>query len=371
MRWKIIFVNGGIVVVLTLLTFFLLRTSIAKVVANPAEQRRHLERAIQSGDAQLTLDSLQMERWLERRTREEAVKDVYEAGTASAREDAATAKANRLRDRAVAEPQFARMAPVMVLFVDSQGVGIGRNASELMRGDPVGKAYPALQDVLQTGNTRSDIWAEAERHEQMFVSYAPVRDDEGEIVGAVVVGAPLNDERLTRTSERTSGRSLALVVGDSNAPIAQGGPERSGYEANSVKQAVSEARNGKLAFAGQEVRGNLFAAAPLQGYGAGKAVLVGSIPASQVASVNSLLWPIFAIGALGLLLVAAGGVLLGNYISRPIAEVEEGLLLVMNGQTDLRFELEHEELGGLTSRINGLLNTVFGVDESGEEEQSS
>lgn len=367
MRWKIIFVNGGIVMVLTLLTFFLLKTAVGNVVANPTEQRRKLERAIQSADAQLTLDALRMERWLERRTREEEVIDVFGAGTAAARQDAATSQANRMRDRAVGESQFARMAPVMVLFVDSDGVGIGRNASELMRGDPVGRAYPALQDVLRTGNTTSDIWANPKRQEQMFVSYAPVRDNEGEIVGAVVVGAPLNDERLTRTSEMTSGRSLALVVGESKTPIAQGGPDRNGFDAEPVKQMVAEAREGGLTFVGGTIAGNLFAAAPLQGYGAGKAVLVGSVPASQVANVDALLWPVFAVGALGLLLVLVGGVVLGNYISKPVGEIEEGLLLVMNGQTDLRFELEHDELGGLTSRINGLLNTVFGVDENGEE----
>jgi len=55
--------------------------------------------------------------------------------------------------------------------------------------------------------------------------------------------------------------------------------------------------------------------------------------------------------------------MLGNYVSRPIAELEEGLLLVINGQRDLRFDLEHDELGGLTSRINALLGSLLGVPE--------
>jgi nitrogen fixation/metabolism regulation signal transduction histidine kinase len=76
---------------------------------------------------------------------------------------------------------------------------------------------------------------------------------------------------------------------------------------------------------------------------------------------------VFAVGMLGLFLVVTGGFLLGNYISRPIAEIEEGLLLVINGQQDLRFELEHEELGGLTSRINSLLNSLLGVKEGDDQ----
>ena len=63
--------------------------------------------------------------------------------------------------------------------------------------------------------------------------------------------------------------------------------------------------------------------------------------------------------------------MLGNYISQPISEVEEGLLQIINGKTDLRFELEHEELGGLISRINSLLNALMGVPETDEEGRTS
>ncbi len=72
-----------------------------------------------------------------------------------------------------------------------------------------------------------------------------------------------------------------------------------------------------------------------------------------------------------ILLVIAGGVVLGNYISQPISEVEEGLLQIINGKTDLRFQLEHEELGGLIFRINSLLNALMGVPETDEEGRTS
>jgi len=62
---------------------------------------------------------------------------------------------------------------------------------------------------------------------------------------------------------------------------------------------------------------------------------------------------------LGVLLVLVGGVLLGNYISGPISELEDGLLAIINGNSELRFQLEHEELGGLVFRINSLLNALM------------
>ena len=64
-----------------------------------------------------------------------------------------------------------------------------------------------------------------------------------------------------------------------------------------------------------------------------------------------------------------GGFLLGNYLSRPIEELEEGLLAILNGKTDLRFEIEHAELGGLVFRLNSLLNQLMGVQEDDTDEE--
>src|SRR5688572_25168994 len=73
--------------------------------------------------------------------------------------------------------------------------------------------------------------------------------------------------------------------------------------------------------------------------------------------------------ALGLILVVAGGWFLGNYISRPLATLEEGLLAILNGQSDKRFDLDHAELGGLAFRIDQLLNQLMGVEEDTTDEQ--
>lgn len=360
MRWKIILVNGGIVIVISLVTYFLLSASLMTAVSNQNDQRAELSRAIQAADARLTLDSLEAERWLARQTSQDDVRGVFEAGTAAARADSATSVANQLRDRAVAEGNFARMAPSLVLFVDHQGVGMGRNGSELMRGDRVGAAYPGLSKALAARRTGSSLWVNKQRGEQMLASYSPVADGSGKLLGAVVIGTPLNDERLTRTSEVTSGHSLALVMGAGPRPIARGGSKLEGFESATVAKAISGA-HGKALVHASEVDGYLYAAAPLAGFD--NAILVGAVPSSKVASVGKLLWPVFGVGILGLFLVLIGGMLLGNYLSKPISEVEEGLLLVINGQRDLRFDLDHDELGGLTSRINVLLNTILGVPE--------
>ena len=368
MRSKIIAVNAGIVIVIAALTYVLLQTSLREVVANPGERKKEVAQALRAASAQLALDALRMERWLERGATAESTRNVFTLGTPEARSEAATAEANRLRDAAVSEPMFAKMAPSLVLFVDAQGVAVGRNGSALMRGEQVAKDYPWLGDALKSGHTGSAVWINKQRQEQMLASFAPLHNDKSEVVGAVVIGTPLSDERLQRTSDLTSGQTLVVALaGDKLDPIADSAaaPEvlaavgDAGVVA-AAKQAVS---SGGIGNADAVLAERYFGVAPVDGYGKTDAVLIAAIPSSLVPSLSGLLMPVLAIGGLGLVLVIAGGVLLGNYISAPISELEDGLLAIINGQSDLRFQLEHPELGGLVFRINSLLNAMMGVAE--------
>jgi len=362
MRWRIILANGGIVIVLTLLTYFLLKTGVERVVDNPAEHQRRLDRAVRSAVAQLALDALRFERWLAQEADTAVVRDVFLAGTAEARQEAATREANRLRDAAVARAEFARMTPSLLLFVDASGVALGRNGTEAMRGDEVSRVYPALSHALARTETESDVWINGKRQEQMLTTYAPVVGSDGKVLGALVLGTPLSDERMMLTSEQTSGESLALVSGRGEV-VATGGPSARGYDSAEVRAALHAAGSGVLTHAAVPVFGHRFAAAPLSEYASGDLFIVAAVAESAVGGIQGILWPVFAVGGLGLFLVVVGGIMLGNYVSRPIAELEEGLLLVINGQRDLRFDLEHDELGGLTSRINALLGSLLGVPE--------
>jgi hypothetical protein len=375
MRSKIIAVNAGIVILITVLTYVLLQTSIKEVVANPGERKKEVAQALRAASAQLALDALRTERWLERGATTESARNVFAMGTPEARSEAATAEANRLRDAAVSEPMFAKMAPSLVLFVDAAGVAVGRNGSALMRGEQVAKDYPSLTESLKSGHTGSAVWINKQRQEQMLASFAPLTNDKGEVQGAVVIGTPLSDERLTRTSDLTSGQTLvfALVnekgvdfIADSAASTEVLGAAN---DAGVVAAASRALGSGSIGNADAVLADRYFGAAPIHGYGKTDAVLIAAVPSSLVDSLSGLLMPVLAIGGLGLLLVIAGGVLLGNYISAPISELEDGLLAIINGQNDLRFQLEHPELGGLVFRINSLLNAMMGVAEDTTDDQ--
>ena len=377
MRWKIIVANAGIVLLVGILAYSLMSTSLTDLISNPAARKVAAAQAARSANARLALDSVQLERWLAERVRLQSVRDVFAAGVAQARQEAASLQANKIREDAVQAPMISGVIPSMVLVVDEQGVALGRNGSALMRGEKLSDAYPSLAQSLASGNPVSDLWINRQRQEQMFVSIAPVRGDQGSIVGAVVVGVPLNDERLQRTSELTSGSSLFFGVVQENSidAVAKGGPAPSSdlqgeITGSKLLPAVQTALRTRNVLTGDLHGGDwVFAAAPLDGFASGQAVIIASLPTSLVASVSGLLAPLLGAIVLGVVLVIVAGWLLGNYITQPVSELEDGLLAVINGNQTLRFQIEHPELGGLVFRINSLLNALMGVPEDNTDEQ--
>jgi methyl-accepting chemotaxis protein len=194
----------------------------------------------------------------------------------------------------------------------------------------------------------------------------------------MVIGAPLNDERLARINELaqenslmvgllSSNRTLELIANSSTAPAEVLDAVRQPSVEGAIRTAVE---TNALTVAEEPSSGYLFAVAPLQGYGKTQALLIATVPASLVLGLpRQLATTIFGVTALGLLLVAFGGYLLGNYLSRPIGELEDGLLAIINGDSELRFQIEHSELGGLVFRINSLLNAMMGVAEESTDDQ--
>ena len=377
MRWKIIIANAGIVLIVGLLAFSLLSTSLTDLVSNPSNRKASAAQSARSANARLALDAMQLERWLAERVRAQNVRDVFAVGTAQARQETATLQANRVRDDAAQAATLSGLTPTLVLFIDEQGVALGRNGSALMRGEKISEVYPSLARSLATGNAESDLWINRQRQEQMFVSIAPVRGDQGAILGAVVVGVPLNDERLQRTSDLTSGNGLLFgVVRDNGLDVvARGGPMLGGdalAEITGAKllPAAQSALRGRNVVTGDVHGGDsIFAVSALDGFSSGEVVIIATIPTSLVPSVTGLLAPLVGAIGLGLILVIVAGWLIGNYITQPISELEDGLLAVINGNQTLRFQIEHPELGGLVFRINSLLNALMGVPEDNTDEQ--
>lgn len=372
LRWKIIVANAGIVLLIGVLSFAILLTTSSDASSDAAALNAGAERASRAADTQLALDGLRAERWLATQAARDGVVSVFTLGIPQARNEAATAQANQVVDAAANAPEFLGMRPSFVVFVDKVGKALGRdNSNTLMRGDDLAVIYPSLRSSLESGRGQSSVWLNRQRQEQLLVSYAPVSDASG-VLGALVLGVPLNDDRLGRISQLTSGYPLALAAetgGAVSVVASSPGLNRAGLPDDMVRQNSGAALSGgKIIVAHSDSgEGTIAAFAPLSGYGDAHATLIAVAPKAGLTNVAGALWPIWGVVALGLFLVGIVGSALGAYISRPISQLEEGLLSIINGKTDMRFELEHEELGGLVSRINSLLNALTGVSEADDE----
>ena len=108
MRWKIIVVNAGIVVVVSLLSYVLLYMALTDVVANPAQRKQEVAQALRAANAQLALDALRFERWLAEQVTTEGVRGVFSGGVVDARRESATAGPTSCATRRSPKPHSQR-----------------------------------------------------------------------------------------------------------------------------------------------------------------------------------------------------------------------------------------------------------------------
>jgi hypothetical protein len=320
LRIKIIAVNALIVALVGLLAFLLVRSSLSSVTGNKDQLTLEAQNDVNGAAGRLQLDGLRAERWLAGAATEPATLDALSKATLTARGEAATKRADDLVSRMKNEPLFEKNVPTLVAFVDTQGRIIGRNGTNMSRGDSIG-TYAGLNDTLSRVS-------EATTGRALDVVVAS--GDSFEIVGNSATRLPQLDDAIGKSAKDMLKNSLA-------------------------QQQTGNVRDGDY----------LIAASTLPAFADGKrALLVAAAPASLIQDPTGLaMLPIFGAMAVGLILVIVGGMLLGNYITRPINMLEEGLLAILNGQADKRFELEHAELGGLAFRIDQLLNQLMGVEE--------
>ncbi len=364
MRFKIFAINAAIVLIVGLLSFVIVRQSVLAAATNPERIKLRAERDAQAVSARLQLDGLRIERWLAQRATEPAAAEVFNKASDGAKGDAATAFCDNVAG--AAKSAFST-APSLVAFVDGTGKIVGRNGSPLERGEDVGAVYPLVKTALAKSAGGSDVWV-ARKTDKYVVSYTPVRDAGGKTVALLVLGMGLNDA-MGKVADLTGG-GVAIYVSDGKAATA------AASSSDGVKALEKEASDEvQTAIAtGNATSGSgpnaVFAASPLDGFGDGKHVAALAVGATTlIDSPAALAWPVAGATVLGLVLVFIGAGFLGAYITNPINTLEEGLLAIVNGQGDKRFNLEHEELGGLAFRIDQLLNTLMGVEEDNTDEQ--
>ncbi len=360
MRSRIIGVNVLIVLIVGFLSFALVRASLEKMTTRSDEVRRAARHQAEAIASSLEVSAFRVERILETKVDHSEFRQALDAAGGAA--EVATRKATELKNRAKGwGVTFGNVA-----LVGADGKIIGRDSSNRDRGNDILGKLPALRETLKDGAARSGVWADEST--QVLASFAAIRDDDGKIVGAIVGGVPMTDV-LGRAA---SGGRVVLSAREAAGWRAVGqvgvGSGEEGLVTGKSDLLAKAAQEASVQFA--EEGSSIVAAAPLPDLGDGKSIVVSAIAASSLLpaaqdAANSIL----GVMGLGILLVVAGGLWLGMFLDTPIEVIEHGLLEIANGNTDMRFDIDHPDLGGVANNLNTLLNKLMNVEEDNTDDQ--
>lgn len=282
--------------------------------------------------------------------------------------------------------------PEIVFLTDRNGVVIARNISPnaCPTGRNVSKSVVVASRALD-GEASYGIWSiddspfsEAKATSEscrlintglLELAAAPVwyGDD---IAGSLVVGFEISNGTAQKKSQ---------MIGMDIAVLANGNVYSSSFATDKARQSLNQAlkdqeakskitntvQNGKASGIFEiQVEGELFQALVIPNLSAEKkdgvvTVLLGSV--EEATSDLSYLAVLLVLMLIILLAVFVIGMMLTNHFMRPIMAIEEGLLKVINGEYNYRFDVKSSEVGGLSFRINQLIGVLTGEEEESEE----
>lgn len=268
-------------------------------------------------------------------------------------------------------------APEIIAIINRDGIVISRDVNP--NAEPVGEnfaeQYSSVRRALQ-GNAVRDIWQW--RDYFLDVSIAPIHH-RGSVVGALLVGRDVSNGVAQADSELFGEEVVYLVQDDDqwrvhSSSIADGDRRQSLVTEIAGKQqeiAASMAAGETLSFVSIDVAGeeHIGLAGMLSSNDSAvpAAYMLLSSTETISAPANQAVYVFFfALG--GLVIVVLLGFVLGSHFLKPIEEIEDGVLRIINGDTEHRFEVDSAELGGLAYRVNQLVSVLTGEEEESEDD---
>ncbi len=376
MRLKIIVGNLAVVVLLGLVAYFTVTSQLRSKLSDQLEADIDNDRVL--FDRSFRLSALEFVDRVVDRASARQMRDIYGGLDLDSRRTRAYEAAEATHAWFGDPARGGRGAPDIVVVVDETGKTIARDgARNVMFGKALSPAIPALGRALQSGDAAHDIWLEGEQNKVLQTAIAPIRSETGTILGALVVGYDLSNG-LAASEAKVLGRDVAFVVdGKVYSSSLDGGAARDlkdflfgGAGAATTKAVlagqVASTQSWRVALGGADYTGVTSRLPMAPSLPVAFAVLGNRTEKAQLASVANVILIMLVLGGL---LVVGYGFVIGTSIMRAIEEIEEGILAVINGKTDLRLETDSAELGGLAYRINQLLNVFTGTEEGTEDDE--
>jgi hypothetical protein len=373
MRLKIIAGNLVAVLLLGLISYFSVRSQLVAglesgVDSTIANDSVALVRAWRLSGVEFT--SLVSERAATRESR-----DIFAALDEDQRRTRGYEAAERL-GAWFGDPSRRGAVPDVVLFTDETGKVLARNADRnRMYGMNLAGQVPALRAVLERGTTLHDVWRKEDEGKLMQVAAAAIRSESGTVIGALVVAYDVSNG-FASSEARLLGRDVAFItdqrVYSSSLPTERAEALKAFLFSEAQRGATAQALAGgadsspfRATLAGDDYIAALGRLPYTDSAPMAFVVLGNRTTATALAASTSIILILTVVCAL---IVLGYGFAIGGLFLGPIEQIEEGLLAIVNGRTDLRIDVQSGELGGLAYRINQLLNVFTGVQETSEDE---
>ncbi len=284
--------------------------------------------------------------------------------------------------------------PELVFLTDRNGVVLARNITPnaCPAGRKVAKAMPVISRALD-GQATYMVWSiddspfsstkQNSEYCQLMntglleLAAAPVwyGDD---IAGALVIGFEISNGTAKKNAEMVDLDLAVLTGGDVYSTSFATDTARQSLEQQLKRSDVTEKINTVVSKGSTsnvfeilvEDKPYLALVSPVVSAEKKDSVatlIMGSV--ENAASDLSSLVVLLVIMAVALLIVFIAGMILTNHFLGPIMAIEEGLLKVINGAFNYRFDVKSSEVGGLSYRINQLIGVLTGEEEEEENEE--
>jgi hypothetical protein len=284
--------------------------------------------------------------------------------------------------------------PQLVFITDRNGVVIARNTTP--NACPAGKNVSGAIKVVERaldGEATYSLWSV----ENSPLGTSAVKDDKycalmnsgllemaaapiwvgDDVAGALVIGFEVSNG-VAKIKKEKLGLDVAVLVADSiYSSSFKTDTARQNLD-QQLKNVASDKVTGALdsghpskVFA-LDIEGANYLAMVLPSMNSEKKdrianVIMGSV--DDASDHRKCLVLVLAFLGIAAVLVIVIGMLLGKHFLKPVVQIEEGLLKVINGEFEYRLDVKSTEVGGLGYRINQLISVLTGEDE--EEENGS
>jgi len=273
------------------------------------------------------------------------------------------------------DPSRRGLNPDLVVITDETGTVLARDQDpNRLHNTRLGQQIPALGRVLADGAPAHDVWFKEDEEKVFETAIAAVRNEAGSVIGALLVGYEFSNASADRAAAEL-GRDVAFITEGAVYSSSLDNAESQGLTSFLFGDSQAAGTNAALAGSGggqrwsAELNGSdwVGVTSPLPGISGHQVAYVVTANKSEITSLASSVNVVLYLSIFGALIVLIYGFIIGSSFLRPLEQIEEGVLSVINGRTDFRLDIESAEFGGLAYRINQLINVFTGVSEEDEE----